>query len=126
MSSTAVYSNELNQSFKEFDLATTYVQCALFADISNIPAGNPLAISGQDAKSFRILALNHWRKGNKLAEVNENGDDEIVSFSTFLSSQESVTWDHHPEMNKIKNDGSNPAASAYANANCGLLLEAAK
>ncbi|EAO1110244.1 hypothetical protein AB0P75_003109 [Salmonella enterica] len=121
-----VYANNTEQGFKETDRATSYVKCALYADISNIYTDKSSAVPAENAKQFRILALKHWRKANELLGNVKTGDDEIVDFAAYLSSQESVAWDAHPEMNNSNNDRDNPATAAYMSENCGLLLDAAK
>ncbi len=121
-----VYADNTEQSFKETDTATSYVKCALYADISNIYTDKSSAVAEENAKQFRILALKHWRKANELLGNVRNGDDEIIDFATYLSSQESVAWDAHPEMNNSNSGRGNPATAAYMSENCGLLLDAAK
>ncbi|MGM5074587.1 hypothetical protein ACS4XG_25205, partial [Escherichia coli] len=73
--------------------ATSYVKCALYADISNIYTDKSSAVPAENAKQFRILALKHWRRANELLGNVKTGDDEIVDFAVYLSSQESVAWD---------------------------------
>ncbi|KKJ22808.1 hypothetical protein [Enterobacter hormaechei] len=121
-----VYANNTEQGFKENDRASSYVKCALYADISNIYTDKSSAVPDENAKQFRILALKHWRRANELLGNVKTGDDEIVDFAAYLSSQESVAWDVHPEMNNSNNDRGNPATAAYMSENCGLLLDAAK
>lgn len=121
-----VYANNTVQGFKETDTATSYVKCALYADISNIYTDKSSAVPDENAKQFRILALKHWRKANELLGSVKTGDDEIVDFAVYLSSQESVVWDAHPEMNNSNSGRGNPATAAYMSENCGLLLDAAK
>ncbi|ECN7556933.1 hypothetical protein ZH93_18200 [Salmonella enterica subsp. enterica serovar Corvallis] len=117
---------DIERSGKETELATTYLKCAAYADVSSLDEDRGQAIPQEDTTKFRRLGLKHWRLSNKMLESNENGDDEIISFATFLSSIEALLWEQHPELNVIKHDGKNLGSAAYYNANCNLLLQSAQ
>lgn len=121
-----VYADDIGKGFDETDKATTYVKCGLYADISNIYVNKTNAVPEQNAQQFRTLALKHWRNARVLLDSRESGDEEIIDFAVYVSSQESIAWDEHPEMNKPTKSDGNPATAAYMAANCGMLLEAAK
>ncbi|ENL8728945.1 hypothetical protein AB6I73_003905 [Citrobacter amalonaticus] len=117
---------DFERGAKESELAIAYTKCGMYADISNLDVEKNLAIPEQDAKKFRLLALNHWRASNKLYGLVQSRDDEILDFAGFVSSVEAIQWDEHPELNKSQNDGVNPGTAVYQRANCGLLLQSAQ
>ncbi|UTL05069.1 hypothetical protein [Salmonella enterica] len=119
------YADDVNNGYAEMNKASSYIQCGLFAEVSNIHKDNQSNIQETNARVFRMLALKHWRIGSKLIRGASTGDNEIVDFAAYLSSLEAVTWDVVPEMNKSSNNG-RAAIAAYNNANCDILLEAAK
>lgn len=119
------YADDASDGYAEMNKASSYIKCGLFAEVANLHKDNDNNIPESNANAFRMLALKHWRTGAKLIRGSSTGDKEIVDFATYLSSQESVTWDAVPEMNKSSNNG-RAAIAAYSNANCDILLEAAK
>ncbi|WP_411512040.1 hypothetical protein QM042_02205 [Escherichia coli] len=68
-------------------------------------------------KNFRILALMRQRKANELLGNVKTKDEEKVSLAVYLSSQESVAWDAHPEMDNLSVVEGNPATAAYMSLN---------
>ena len=119
------YADDVSNGYADTNKASSYIKCGLYAEVANLYKDNHSIIPESNANAFRMLALKHWRIGSKLIGVSSTGDKEIVDFATYLSSQESVTWDAVPEMNKSSNNG-RAAIAAYSNANCDILLEAAK
>ncbi|HEM7969856.1 TPA: hypothetical protein U2L65_000008 [Citrobacter farmeri] len=118
------YAEDVSNAYAATNKASSYIiKCGLYAEVANLYKDNHSNIPESNANAFRMLALKHWRIGSKLLGVSSTGDKEIVDFATYLSSQESVTWDAVPEMNKSSNNG-RAAIAAYNNANCDILLEA--
>lgn len=120
-----VYANDVADGYTESNKATSYVKCGLYAEIANIYKDNGSNIPEENAATFRLLALKHWRRANMLMGNPSSGDDEVIGFATYLSSQESVTWDDVPDMNKSTNNGM-AAIAAYHKSNCTMLLDVAK
>lgn len=119
------HADDANNGYAETNKASSYIKCGLYATVANLHKDNHSDIPESNADAFRMLALKHWRIGSKLIGASGTGDKEIIDFATYLSSQEAITWDAVPEMNKSSNNG-RAAIAAYSNANCDILLEAAK
>lgn len=80
------YATNMDQGFKESNLASSYVKCALYAHISNMYIDKSAAVSEHQADKLRLLALKHWRKANELLGNAKEGDEEIIDFASYLSS----------------------------------------